>query len=180
MLSRNDYLQNLSTITLDRDRIISAFDYAQAKHQGQQRKFEDEPYFIHPLRVSQYLRATDEDMIIAGLLHDILEKTDGTKQEIEDMFGHRVAALVDGMSKINGRSMVDALNRVIERYPEVITVRMADRIDNLRTKYKYLPTNRQNDYQQENRQIIEFSNLYNETRLLEEFKQTIESVIVTK
>ena len=74
-----------------------AIIYATIMHQGKVRKFGGSPYILHPLEVAQILSTmTDDDEVItAGILHDIVEDTDGTLKEIEKRFGERVAQLVD-------------------------------------------------------------------------------------
>ena len=74
-----------------------AIIYATIMHQGKVRKFGGSPYILHPLEVAQILSTmTDDDEVItAGILHDIVEDTDGTLMEIEKRFGERVAQLVD-------------------------------------------------------------------------------------
>lgn len=73
-----------------------AIIYATIMHQGKVRKFEDRPYIFHPLEVAQILSTLtdDEEVITAGILHDIVEDTAGTVDEIEKRFGKRVADLV--------------------------------------------------------------------------------------
>lgn len=73
-----------------------AIIYATIMHQGRVRKFEDRPYIFHPLEVAQILSTMtdDEEVITAGILHDIVEDTAGTVDEIEKRFGKRVADLV--------------------------------------------------------------------------------------
>ena len=78
------------------NKIEEAIIYATIMHQGKQRKLEGIPYILHPLAVAQILATMtdDEDIITAGILHDIVEDTDGTLTEIEERFGERVAFLV--------------------------------------------------------------------------------------
>lgn len=73
-----------------------AIIYATIMHQGKLRKFADKPYILHPLEVAQILSSMtdDEEIITAGILHDIVEDTDGTLEEIEKRFGKRVADIV--------------------------------------------------------------------------------------
>ena len=75
--------------------------YATIMHQGKVRKFGGRPFILHPMEVSQILSTMTDDMevITAGMLHDIVEDTDGTLDEIEKRFGERVAALVDSESE---------------------------------------------------------------------------------
>ena len=78
-----------------------AIIYATVMHQGKVRKFNGIPYILHPMEVAQILSTMTEDaeIITAGILHDIVEDTDGTLAEIEKRFGERVAALVDSESE---------------------------------------------------------------------------------
>ena len=77
-------------------KLEEAIIYATIMHQGKTRKLGDSPYILHPLEVAQILSTLtdDEDVITAGILHDIVEDTDGTLPEIEKRFGARVAKLV--------------------------------------------------------------------------------------
>jgi len=76
--------------------VEEAIIYATVMHQGKVRKFENTPYILHPLEVAQIISTLtdDEEVITAGILHDIVEDTDGTLSEIEKRFGKRVADLV--------------------------------------------------------------------------------------
>ena len=73
-----------------------AIIYATVMHQGKVRKFKSIPYILHPLEVAQILSTMtdDQEVITAGILHDIIQDTDGTLSEIEKRFGKRVALLV--------------------------------------------------------------------------------------
>ena len=73
-----------------------AIIYATIMHQGKVRKFKATPFILHPLEVAQILSTMTDDpeVITAGILHDIVESTDGTLEEIEKRFGGRVAFLV--------------------------------------------------------------------------------------
>lgn len=78
-----------------------AIIYATIMHQGKVRKFRGNPFILHPIEVAQILSTMTEDdeVITAGILHDIVEDTDGTLEEIEKRFGKRVAQLVDSESE---------------------------------------------------------------------------------
>ena len=78
-----------------------AIIYATIMHQGKVRKFGNTPYIFHPLEVAQILSGMtdDKEVITAGILHDIVEDTDGTLEEIEKRFGKRVADLVSSESE---------------------------------------------------------------------------------
>ncbi len=82
-------------------KIEEAIIYATVMHQGKVRKLGSIPYILHPLEVAQILSTMtdDQDIITAGILHDIVEDTDGTLKEIEKRFGERVALLVSSESE---------------------------------------------------------------------------------
>ena len=83
------------------NKLEEAIIYATILHQGKIRKLDGTPYILHPIEVSQILSTMthDEEVITAGILHDIVEDTDGTLAEIEKRFGRRVAELVDSESE---------------------------------------------------------------------------------
>jgi len=128
----------------DLEKLHKAYIYAAGKHRGQLRK-SGEPYLSHPLNVAYILAEMkmDMDTIIAGLLHDTLEDTDATYEEIVEMFGEDVAFLVDGVSKIgkikfksteekqaeNFRKMLVSMSKDVR----VIVIKLADRLHNMRT-----------------------------------------------
>jgi GTP diphosphokinase / guanosine-3',5'-bis(diphosphate) 3'-diphosphatase len=131
----------------DLDIIKKAYVYSAKVHQGQVRK-SGEPYLIHPLEVAGLLAQLrlDEASIVAGLLHDTVEDTLATVEEIRDLFGAEIAAIVDGVTKLskfsasqqlsqeekqaeNFRKMLVAMAQDIR----VILVKLADRTHNMRT-----------------------------------------------
>ena len=86
----------------DIDLIKRAYQYAEKKHFGQKRISGDD-YILHPLNVALILTdiSADAPCMAAALLHDTIEDSDATKEEIEKLFGKEVALLVDGVTKIN-------------------------------------------------------------------------------
>ena len=84
------------------NRLEEAIIYATIMHQGKTRKIRGNPYILHPIEVAQILSTMteDEEVITAGILHDIVEGTDGTLEEIEKRFGRRVALLVEADSEL--------------------------------------------------------------------------------
>ena len=83
------------------NKLEEAIIYATVMHQGKVRKFNGIPFILHPMEVAQILSTItdDEEIITAGILHDIVEDTDGTLVEIEKRFGKRVALLVSSESE---------------------------------------------------------------------------------
>jgi GTP diphosphokinase / guanosine-3',5'-bis(diphosphate) 3'-diphosphatase len=126
-----------------------AYRFSEASHQGQQRA-SGEPYLSHPLEVAHLLVGFKMDVttVTAGLLHDVLEDTAATKEELEREFGKEIADLVDGVTKIgklafssreerqaeNFRKMLVAMARDLR----VLMIKLADRLHNMRT-LDYLP-----------------------------------------
>jgi guanosine-3',5'-bis(diphosphate) 3'-pyrophosphohydrolase len=136
-----------------------AYRFSEVSHQGQQRA-SGEPYVSHPLEVASLLVGFKMDVttVTAGLLHDVLEDTAATKQDLEREFGKEIAELVDGVTKIgklafssreerqaeNFRKMLVAMARDLR----VLMIKLADRLHNMRT-LDYLPTERARKVAQE-------------------------------
>ncbi len=147
MLMRlDDLLETLTSYSPDADTdvVIRAYFYAAKAHDGQTRK-SGEAYFVHPLAVAGILAEMemDVDTIATALLHDTLEDTLATPEELVSLFGKDVCALVDGVTKLskleyrskemaaaeNFRKMMVAMSRDVR----VILVKLADRLHNMRT-----------------------------------------------
>ena len=133
--------------------INKAYEYALEKHEGQLRRT-GESYITHPLSCSIILTTIFADCptIIATLLHDTLEDTTSTKEEIENLFGKEVTNLVDGVTKINSIN-ISTQNEYLTSYYKkiivgmsedvrVIIIKLADRLHNMRTLYA-LPKEKQ-------------------------------------
>ncbi|MEM9926374.1 MAG: bifunctional (p)ppGpp synthetase/guanosine-3',5'-bis(diphosphate) 3'-pyrophosphohydrolase [Cyanobacteria bacterium P01_D01_bin.50] len=128
----------------DKDLICRAFKFAYSLHEGQLRK-SGEPYICHPVAVADLLRDLGGSpvMIAAGFLHDVVEDTEVTIEEIEDKFGEEVRRLVEGvtkLSKINFKSKTESQAENFRRMflamaqdIRVIVVKLADRLHNMRT-----------------------------------------------
>lgn len=132
------------------DLIQKAYRFAEEAHRGQLRS-SGEPYMVHPAGVAQILADLSLDIhsIVTGLLHDTVEDTHATLEEIEKEFGKDVAELVDGVTKLskmtfktseekqaeNFRKMILAMSKDIR----VILVKLADRLNNMRTLEHLLP-----------------------------------------
>ena len=128
------------------NKIEEAIIYATVMHQGKVRKLGNNPYILHPLEVAQILSTMtdDQDVITAGILHDIVDDTDGTLQEIEKRFGERVAFLVSSESENDypGESRADSWKRRKEESLKILKstddqgLRMlwlADKLANMRS-----------------------------------------------
>ena len=139
----------------DFDQIRAAFEYADKCHDGQKRK-SGEPYIIHPLAVAQIVadQKLDSESIIAALLHDVIEDTAATHEDVARLFSPTIANLVEGVSKLtriqyatkedeqmeNLRKMLFAMSKDIR----VILIKISDRLHNMRTmEYQSPPKQKQ-------------------------------------
>ena len=135
------------------DKIVDAYHFASESHSGVLRK-SGEPYIIHPLAVARILMENNMDYatIMAGLLHDVVEDTPITLDDIKDKFGSTVAKLVDGVTKIDNITLekeklteADSMKRLLLAMGDdvrVIFIKLADRLHNMRT-VKFLSRDRQ-------------------------------------
>lgn len=130
---------------VDIGQIKKAYIFASNKHQGVKRK-SGEPYICHPVEVARILAEnlhSDADVLCAGLLHDTVEDTDTTLDDIEKLFGTGVAELVDGVTKltnieVNSLTEEQALNMrkmflAMAKDIRVVIIKLADRLHNMRT-----------------------------------------------
>lgn len=126
------------------NRVIEAARFAKQAHEGQVRKFSGDPYIHHPLRVAgrvMLLPQATEDMVVAALLHDVVEDTPVKVEEIRERFGLEVAALVAGLTHQFTKDDYPDLNRATRKRREferlsqlpwaVRAIKLLDRIDNL-------------------------------------------------
>ena len=133
--------------------IMKAYNYAKEFHGNQLRK-SGEPFIIHPVNVA-YILATlelDDTTICAALLHDVVEDTSVTKEDMAKEFGKEITEMVDGVTKLSTIQYTSAKERQVEDYRKmflamgkdirVILIKLADRLHNMRT-LKYLDKDRQ-------------------------------------
>ena len=133
--------------------IRKVFDYAN-HHHGNQCRQSGEPYIIHPLNVAYILAdiGLDDSTISAALLHDVVEDTEVTNQEIRQEFGSEIAEMVQGVTKLGSMQFASIEEQQVEDYRKmflamgkdirVILIKLADRLHNMRT-LKYLKRERQ-------------------------------------
>jgi GTP diphosphokinase / guanosine-3',5'-bis(diphosphate) 3'-diphosphatase len=143
--------------------IRRAYDYSARMHAEQKRK-SGEPYVIHPLNVALIIAQLRLDLpsVVTGLLHDVIEDTGASLDEVQGLFGEEVARLVDGMTKVskitfssreekqaeNFRKMIIAMAHDIR----VVLIKLADRLHNMRT-LDHLPSDRQEEISRETLEI---------------------------
>lgn len=142
-------------ITMDMGRVRDAFEYAVKLHEGQKRR-DGSPYVTHCVATAEIIaeQGLDEDSIVAALLHDVIEDTPATHEDVKRQFGATVADIVEGVTKLtrvqytsheeeqaeNLRKMLIAMAKDIR----VILIKIADRLHNMRTM----------DYQSQEKQLI--------------------------
>lgn len=146
MKTKAQFLEQILSINpkYDAELIGKAYDKGRTLHEGQLRK-SGEPYFIHPINVAIILAqlGMDDATLIGGLLHDVVEDTEYTRDELVADFGEEIALLVDGVTKLgsikfeskeevqaeNFRKMFLAMSKDIR----VLIIKLADRLHNMRT-----------------------------------------------
>ena len=131
--------------------ITKAFNFAKQAHKGVKRR-SGEPYIMHPIAVAQIACSEiglGSTSICAALLHDVVEDTDYTVEDIENLFGPKIAQIVDGLTKISGGIFGDRASAQAENFKKllltmnddirVILIKIADRLHNMRTLGSMLP-----------------------------------------
>jgi len=155
MIRLHDILDMVSAYNpeADLDLIKKAYVFAAKAHQGQTRQ-SGEPYLVHPMEVAGILSSMKLDVpsIATALLHDTVEDTVATLEEVERLFGQEVKTLVDGVTKLSRIQFTSAQERQAENFRKmimamaqdirVIIIKLADRLHNMRT-LEHLPENRQ-------------------------------------
>ena len=143
------------SIAMDMDRVRAAYEYAAAAHASQKRR-DGSPYVTHCLATAEIIveQGLDEDSVVAALLHDVIEDTPATHEDVKKLFGSTVADIVEGVTKLtrvqwtsheeeqaeNLRKMLMAMAKDIR----VILIKIADRLHNMRTM----------DYQSHEKQLV--------------------------
>ncbi|MBO9541902.1 bifunctional (p)ppGpp synthetase/guanosine-3',5'-bis(diphosphate) 3'-pyrophosphohydrolase [bacterium] len=146
------------------DLVGRAYEFARAEHEGQFRKSE-EPYIIHPYEVALILAQLEADgaTVAAGLLHDVLEDTEVTPDELAKMFGREVCKLVEGVTKLEKLKFSSKEERQAENFRRmfvamakdvrVILIKLADRLHNMRT-LKHMRAEKQQEISKETLEIF--------------------------
>ena len=156
-LTKEEFIENLLKINpnYNTENIERAFVVADRLHEGQFRQSGD-PYITHPVNVAYILAnlGMDEDTVIGGLLHDVVEDTDYTREDLIKDFNEEIANLVDGVTKLgnikyeskeeiqaeNFRKMFLAMSKDIR----VLVIKLADRLHNMRT-LEFMPPHKQQE-----------------------------------
>ena len=145
----NDYLNTKHRQKVEI--ITKAFNFANQAHKGIKRR-SGEPYIMHPIAVASIVCneiGLGSTSICAALLHDVVEDTDYTVEDIENIFGPKIAQIVDGLTKISGGIFGDRASAQAENFKKllltmsndirVILIKIADRLHNMRTLGSMLP-----------------------------------------
>lgn len=127
------------------DIITKAFNFARQAHKGV-RRLSGEPYIMHPIAVAQIAceeMGLGSTSICSALLHDVVEDTDYTVEDIDNIFGHKIAQIVDGLTKISGGIFGEQASAQAENFKKllltmsddirVILIKICDRLHNMRT-----------------------------------------------
>ncbi|HEX6258034.1 MAG TPA: RelA/SpoT family protein [Candidatus Saccharimonadales bacterium] len=170
-MRKQDLLHNAAPY-YDEDQLLEiehAIDLATVAHKGQRRK-SGEPYIIHPLHVADILVewGMDIDSVLAGILHDTVEDTDVTLEQIESVFGKDVAFLIDGVTKVGQaragmrdissylpqtKDNLSKLLIAVGQDVRVIIIKLADRLHNLRT-LQHMPPSKQQKIARESLEVF--------------------------
>ena len=146
------------------DQVLKAFELADTAHEGQFRA-SGEPYIMHPLAVADILAHLQIDHItlMAALMHDVVEDTSYSKEDLEEMFGSEVAFLVDGVTKLNQFQYETKEDRQMENYRKmilamakdvrVVVIKLGDRLHNMRT-LKHMRSDKQKRIAKETLEIF--------------------------
>ena len=146
MMRQYDLVERVRSYNPDtnEDLLNRAYVYAMKAH-GTQTRASGDPYFSHPLEVAAILTnlKLDDATIVAALLHDTIEDTEATRAEIDNMFGHEIGALVEGLTKLKRLELVSREAKQAENLRKlllaiaddvrVLLVKLADRLHNMRT-----------------------------------------------
>jgi len=140
--------------TVDEDALNRAYVYAMRMH-GAQTRASGDPYFAHPIEVAGILTdyRLDQDFIVAALLHDTIEDTNATEEDIEQNFGKEVALLVQGVTKLTNLELKSEYTKqsenlrkfilAISKDIRVLLIKLADRLHNMRTLHFVKPEKRE-------------------------------------
>ncbi|HEX8086651.1 MAG TPA: bifunctional (p)ppGpp synthetase/guanosine-3',5'-bis(diphosphate) 3'-pyrophosphohydrolase [Solirubrobacteraceae bacterium] len=153
-----------SVVQIDRERVERAFLFA-CEHHADQRRKSGEEFIVHPVGVAKICAGLrlDTETLCAALLHDTVEDTSATLDEVRETFGDEVAALVDGVTKLTGITFQSRDEAQAENYRKmmvamasdirVILIKLADRLHNMRT-LGAMPKNKQIDKAKETLEIF--------------------------
>ena len=155
MMRQLELVDRVRRYNPDTDEVLlnRAYIYAMKAH-GAQTRASGDPYFSHPLEVAAILTDLhlDDATIVAAVLHDVIEDTESTREEIDRLFGHEIGQLVDGLTKLKRIDLVSKRAAQAENFRKlllaiasdvrVLLVKLADRLHNMRTLHFVAPEKR--------------------------------------
>ena len=161
MMRQYELVERVSSYNPNADEALlnKAYVYSMQKH-GSQKRASGDPYFLHPLEVAGILTdlRLDDGTIAVGLLHDTLEDTDATREELDGLFGEEIGKLVEGLTKIAQLDLVSKRTKQAENLRKlllaisddvrVLIVKLADRLHNMRTLH-FVPEHKRHRIAQE-------------------------------
>ncbi|MHA2104575.1 MAG: HD domain-containing protein [Candidatus Hodarchaeales archaeon] len=150
--------------------VDKALEFGETKHRGDTRKVTGDPYFIHPIQVAINIlgeKDTDLNVVVAALLHDTVENTDTSLEDIKEQFNEKIKILVDGMTKpdpkLKSKLGKDTyyenyflhLEKISTEDIRVLKVKLSDRIDNLSTYKLFADSKKVENYIWESYQYLD-------------------------
>ncbi len=173
---KNNFFQAIEQhkeLSIYKNEITEAFKFGETKHQGSKRKNSDQPYFIHCTAVAHSILSEPDvkkDYVISALLHDTVEDTDTTLEELEDKFGSTVKVIVQGLTKLPGEQkeimgkdkyyqegFFGRIMQAAQNEPFIWKIKLADRLNNLQTLWEYASKAKIKEYLFETKQIFKLS-----------------------
>ena len=165
MMRQYELVEQVAQYNPDTDEALlnRAYVYSMRKH-GDQTRASGDPYFSHPLEVAAILTKIrlDDATIVSALLHDTIEDTDATRAEIDQLFGHEIGKLVEGLTKIGRLDLVSHQDKQGENLRKlllavaddvrVLLVKLADRLHNMRT-LKWVPEHKRQRIAEETMEV---------------------------
>ena len=172
---------------LDRVKIMKALNLIKRLHAGQKRK-SGEPFYLHPVAVAEIVLGFSQEsyMIIAALLHDVVEDSHTSLDQIELLFGQKVASLVDQLTKFGGRvnkinlSSAENQHKLTQGNQEAIKIKLADRLHNMRTIGSFRVEKQRRKAEETLMYYLPLAPLVGLPEIAEELKQMVNQVLAIK
>ena len=171
----DEFLDQLSiSNTQEIVKLANVFRFASVKHANQVRKGTGEPYIIYPIRVALQLKKFGLKLILAGLLHDVVEDSDATLADIEHIAGKDVAILVQGVTKNDeSRDILSIIQPIIGMDSDVLLLKLADRLDNMTDHFEEMIESVRKKYQKETPILIDIAKNHN----IEDFIPELQKIL---
>ena len=161
------------TLSKHQKGIFEAFEFGELKHQHEKRKNSNEPYFIHCTSVAISILSepdVEKDFVISALLHDTVEDTDVTIEELEKKYGNKVSKIVKGLTKLPNsykkemgeeryykEAFFGPIVETAKILPFIWKIKLADRFNNLQGLWEYASAAKKKEYVWETHQLLDLS-----------------------